>query len=211
MFTRSRSPAIVRSSLTSKTSHSHRLLSPAFSRLNRPKSSLLDPVGVLPADIQLHIRPPFTPVHWVLVLPVPRFIEGILLLGSLSFAISRFPPFPRPQHPALAVIDSSEWISSGNVVNYFNVTCRRRFNTELCLLCAVAFIYLLWSHSTLSNSDPAISLKTADSDPATHCNILARPVSPRVFDARDGKRHPSLTHRQFKVSYMWMSVPKNYR
>lgn len=116
-FTRSRSPAIVRSSLTSKTSHSHRLLSPAFSRLNRPKSSLLDPVGVLPADIQLHIRIPFTPVQWVLVLPVPRFIEGILLLGSLLFAISRFPPFPTPQHPALSVIDSSKWISSGNVAN----------------------------------------------------------------------------------------------
>ena len=210
-FTRSRSPAVVRSSLTSKTSHSHRLLSPAFSRLARPKFSLLDPVPVLPSDVQLHIRIPFTTLTWALVLPVPRFIEGILLLGSLFFAISRFPPFPVPKHPALSVNDSSEWISSGNVANYFTVTCNQHFKTELYLLGAIAFIYLLWSHSTLSSSDPAVSLRTADSDPAIHCNIQARPVSPRVFDARDGKRNPSLSHRQFKISYMWMSVPKNYR
>ncbi|KAK2460914.1 hypothetical protein APHAL10511_007384 [Amanita phalloides] len=186
-FTRSRSPAILRSSLTSKTaSYPYRLLSPIRSRFTRPKSPLVEPVVVFPGDFQLRIPIPFMSFKWVLTLYVRRFVEAILLLSSLFLAISKFSQFPTRKYSAFSIFDINWWISS-----------------ELCLLGAVAFLYLLWTHSTLSSNNPA----TANSS----CNIQARPASPRVFDARDTKRQTSPTNRQFKVSYMWMSVPKNYR
>ncbi|KAF8624531.1 hypothetical protein AX15_005841 [Amanita polypyramis BW_CC] len=197
-FTRSRSPAVVRSSLSSKIAPTaHRLLSPTRSRLARPKSPLPEPVVVLPADVQLRVPIPFTNFSWGLVLYVQRFGEAIILLSSLLFAISRFSDLPPYNHLGLSIVDINKWISS-----------------ELCFLGAIAFAYLLWTHSTLLSDRSIVSDKTADFVPGTpppSSNGQARPASPRVFEVRDTKRYVSQAYRQFKVSYMWMSVPKNYR
>ncbi|KAF8623616.1 hypothetical protein AX17_007319 [Amanita inopinata Kibby_2008] len=199
VFTRSRSPAVTRSSVTTKIAPKpNRPQSSAVTRLMRPKTLMLGPVTVLPAEIQLHLPIPFTGQTWVLILDVRRFGESILLLGSLFFAISKFSNDSLRNYPKIPIVDINKSISS-----------------ELYLLGFVAFFYLAWTQSTLLSNDSAASVQTSDSSPSTptlQSNIHARPASPRVFDIRDTKRNViQASQKRFEFSYMWMSVPKNYR
>ncbi|PFH53106.1 hypothetical protein AMATHDRAFT_39008 [Amanita thiersii Skay4041] len=198
VFTRSRSPAVVRPSLAAKLApRSPRPLCPTLARFTRPKSLLSEPIVLLPSEAQLRIPVPFVGCHWSLNLDVRRFAESMLLLCSLLYAVFKISEHTPPTFPGLPPVDINRWISS-----------------EISLLCLVAFLYLIWTHSALSRNDAAVSVKTSDSSPSTptqSCNLPTPPALPRTFDSRDSKRSSLPSQKRCEFSYMWMSVPKNYR
>jgi hypothetical protein len=81
---------------------------------------------------------------------------------------------------------------------------------ELQILSAISFLYIIWTHSTLSNvKNPPLSPQgIVLGTPALF--VPNRPASPRLPEGNRRQPSPAIwTKRDF--GYVWMSVPKNYR
>ncbi|KDR78911.1 hypothetical protein GALMADRAFT_64608 [Galerina marginata CBS 339.88] len=116
--------------------------------------------------------------------------ESIILLASLLFSAYKLTRYPTPNIPILANQNTHTWLA-----------------IELQILSAISFIYIIWTHSKLSNH--------RNTTPTNHRPIVSvsslplRPDSPRL---QDSIRRPSFAiWSKSDFGYIWMSVPKNYR
>ena len=186
-FTRSRSPAITRSSKPPQKLQ--QTLSPSGSR--HRASTVMH--NFMPATIQIRTH---VFVSRTLYIDTRLAGECILLLSSLLFVISKLsdysPDTPQPN------------------VSLFSFNSRfliQPFILELLLLVAASLIYIVWSH-TSSSSLPATSSSPPDAPSVPlHPHVVQRPP-----DSREGRRHatsPMVMNKNF--GFIWMSVPKNYR
>ncbi|KAJ7593538.1 hypothetical protein C8J56DRAFT_500602 [Mycena floridula] len=67
-----------------------------------------------------------------------------------------------------------------------------------------SLLYVLWTHNSITNVASQAS-KSLSMKP------LQRPASPRIMEARDRRPPVTLVPDKTDFSFIWMSVPKNYR
>ncbi|KAL0954641.1 hypothetical protein HGRIS_003594 [Hohenbuehelia grisea] len=194
-FTRSRSPAVRSTAAVQGISKSStRSASPrtTLSRLTRstPGTSV---TAILPGYFRLTVTT--FGVSWECGIDARKAVECLILLSSTLFAIYKIASY------------QLETLGDPHLSNNINLST----SLELCLLCVVSFLYIIWSHSSMSWHDDAS--KIMPGSPAT-----VRPQSPSSkstwsSDARDTKRQTmsSTLGRKSDFNFIWMSVPKNYR
>jgi hypothetical protein len=107
-----------------------------------------------------------------------------------------------PVYGALTVIIFQKSNSARFPINY----C-----AELQLLSSASFLYIIWTHTTISHVNDG-SAPTRDGVSLASTSSLTRPASPRLADVREPRKHslPPLVNKN-NFGYVWMSVPKNYR
>ncbi|KAJ3567888.1 hypothetical protein NP233_g6075 [Leucocoprinus birnbaumii] len=191
-FARSRSPISARQPTNLLATKTRRHASPLNTRVTKQKS-LVGPITIFPACLDLRIRFPLTPWTFTFNVDLCKFGESLLLLGTLLYATLRFWPLPKAGFFPKAIFDVRYWLV-----------------TEIHCLCIASCLYFAWIHSSLSRDIPKspqpvkeLPQLTRPGSPMT----AARPASPRIQEAlRELKRVNRGT-----FGYVWMSVPKNYR
>lgn len=191
-FTRSRSPAIV------DNTNGIMPLSPS-SILTRYRHTL-NSRGTLPANLQLLICFPFTCTGLLFHVDSRKAGESLLLLGSLIYASQKLSGnIGDPTRPDV-------WISIGAISSCCAFDfCSLRF-LELYILVIASLLYTLWTHTSLYNP----LLPPSSAAPSQR----HRASSQRPAEGRDGRRNGPMTGSIIKkdhFSYVWMTVPKNYR
>jgi dolichol kinase len=85
-FTRSRSPAVI---MNSNTTRSQRTMSPSMSFFSFRKPGVHGHVTLLPSVFQVHTHFPLSPWTWTLRIDARKLGECLLLLASLLYASSK--------------------------------------------------------------------------------------------------------------------------
>jgi hypothetical protein len=191
-FTRSRSPAVSRSSKLPS-----RMLSPSVAARHNRLPNIIR--NLLPAAIQIHTR---VIVPLTIIIDTRLAGECILLVASLLFIISKLPCGLMHASPP----DASNW-TLPRQLSFVSTQPIRPFILELYLLSAASFLYIMWAHTTSPSP-----LAPASSSPAV-TSVPLQPPPVKLPEVREPRRHstPLTAASRNNLGFIWMSVPKNYR
>jgi hypothetical protein len=194
-FTRSRSPAVVRSSVTAKpVPRASSTQAPFGSTRHRPFPVFR---SILPTAIQFYSRIPASRALWTFYIDTRKAGECLLLSASLLFVIIKlFESSPGESALHVQHLIGPIQLSSATLPRVPPLIL------ELSFLLITSLLYIVGTH---------ISYVPAPStDPADHTNSPASPHSP---GRRESRRIDSPNVRTSKDNhgFIWMSVPKNYR
>ncbi|KAF8656850.1 hypothetical protein AX16_002397 [Volvariella volvacea WC 439] len=163
-------------------------MSPAVARSSRQKI-------LIASHTEVKISIPLTPWIWLLSLDIRKAAESLLLISSTLYAANALKAYSVSSFALPAFTVNTSWTV-----------------LELYLLVIVSVLYTLWAQSHIVNpKEPAPSPAP---EPATLSVPLQSPrsSSPRLADHRDYKRNNSvIPQAKSNMTYIWMSVPKNYR
>lgn len=194
-FTRSRSPAVPPPIDVYNGHVSYPLASPSF--LTRYRLAAAGR-GTLPAVLQVKALVPMFNSELSFHIDTRKAGESLLLLMSLIYASSQLSG--NAEDPT----DADGWISWGNrISSQLLPSITHSFTLELKTLAIVSFIYTLWTHSSLYRRRPA--------------SQSSRESSSRSSDERSAKRYSGISGfssssgNKSHFSFVWMTVPKNYR
>ncbi|KAF8802541.1 hypothetical protein BYT27DRAFT_7341419 [Phlegmacium glaucopus] len=152
-----------------------------------------EPRTLLAAECHLHLGFSRGLSYYKFSMDNRKLGESLLLLLSLLYSASHIRSYSIPDVPFAANANASAWRSY-----------------ELQLLSFASFLYIIWTHTTISYVKNA-STPGRDAVPMPSTSS-ARPASPRLVDGRESRKHSSsLVWNKNNFGYVWMSVPKNYR
>ncbi|EGN99089.1 hypothetical protein SERLA73DRAFT_181898, partial [Serpula lacrymans var. lacrymans S7.3] len=182
-FTRSRSPHVRTLGHNAGNGIGPHPFSP--SPLSHRHRSLPQLYSVLSMVLSLQVPLPFIGT-WTVCMDTRKAGESVLLLGTLLYM---------------------DWKISGTLLD--SRGSDPSLSLELYTLIIISFIYIVWTHSSLTRTS---------STPSSTSSIpeqLRTSPSPRV-EARENRRHtvhspPGGIPRKSHFSFAWMTVPKNYR
>lgn len=213
-FTRSRSPAVTRSSGNAKPAvRTQRTMSPSVFSRYKPPPPIMVFQNFLPATFQLYIRFPFTSLTWTTCIDTRNGGECVLLLGSLLYATIQLSgcaaDMSQPENN-LSLSIGSLHITSISSSHIFHHPI-----PELYSLIIASFAYIVWAHSSFY-SHTATSTPISSSPTPSSPHQFHYPPSPRNPEAleRDISRRSStipMAAKKNDFGFIWMSVPKNYR
>lgn len=108
-FTRSRSPAVLRTPANVNSHHRH--LSPTVHRNPR---KLFGPRHLLAAEFSFLLQFPFSSLAWTFSIDARKLGESLLLLSSLLLVAYHITTFPTPKVTFIVNPDTHIWLAFGN-------------------------------------------------------------------------------------------------
>ena len=203
-FTRSHSPSLCAPLNLKPLPKSHRHTSP------QPWN--IEPRTYLAAEFRLLVGLPLGLPSCTFSVDKRKLGESVLLLLSLLYSASHIRNYPYSTDVQVTGnADASAWCSYGKYSPNFNSARSLNCCAELQLLSFASFLYIIWTHTTISHVNNG-SASTRDTTSIASTSSLTRPASPRLSDVREPRKHslPLLWNKN-NFGYVWMSVPKNYR
>ncbi len=166
------------------------------------------PFTVFPSHLELHARLPIFPWSWTFCIETKKAGESFLIIGSLSYAISKFSDYQPAASSQLSLSLYNSWILTGH--SFILLPSLSAYSypfIELQMLIAISLLYIMWTHSSISLG--AAALKHQVTSPIS---ISLSPSVLRPADGRSPRRNSSWdSSKKSDFAFLWMSVPKNYR
>ncbi|CAA7266925.1 unnamed protein product [Cyclocybe aegerita] len=162
--------------------------------VRNPRQGVQQPWNLLPAASSFRLRVPLSSTTWNFSIDTRKLGESMLLLISLLCAAHYISTCPTPKIPSVPIPNTHTWLA-----------------IELQVLSSASFVYLIWTHSTLSNNEvapPPHRESVSSTVTAAYLNNT-RPASPRLSE--NPRRQPPPPWDTSDFGFVWMSVPKNYR
>ena len=194
-FTRSHSPAVVRPSVIPiPAALTQGRLSPSGLFRHRPYRA------VLPASLRFSWHLPFSYALWTFCVDAREVGETLLLSASLLYITSKLSGATLGES-APDVSTTASPITRPPI----KLPSIAPLIIELSSLVMATLLYSIWTHISRHTSPPPSSIPPS---PAA-----SQYSSSQVPETRDGRRYglPNALANKPNHSYVWMSVPKNYR